>query len=187
MRAVVLSLAALAAGCASTPGETGPRAHIAADVELTLPAPPGYPGPKTIVQTGRARYGERLMAFEAVLTLGAERSEIILTMAGGPRLATITWDEGGVHEDRAPFVPDDVPVENILADIFVSVWPADAVQTALPEGVTLAVAENGGRTIQRGESTIMTIAPDEANAARTIVRNEAFGYEVAIVSQIVEP
>lgn len=186
MRRLALAFAALAAGCASHPDAEGPRAHIAQDVLLTLPTPPGYPETRTIVQTGRAHYGVQDVAFEAVVQLDPQRTEIVLTMLGGPRLATITWDSEGVNEERAPFVPPGLPVENILSDIFVTTWPAEAVSAALPEGVTLTVAENGARTIQRGDTVIMTAVPDPENAARVLVRNEAFGYQVAIVSQSVD-
>jgi hypothetical protein len=165
----------------------GPTAHIAEDVALTLPTPPGYPETRTIVQTGRARYGERQAAFEAVLSLAPDRTEIVLTMLAGPRLATIVWDGDGVHEDRSVFAPPGVPVENILADIFVAVWPEEAVAESLPEGVSLVVDEHGGRTIERDGQVILAVAQDEADAARTLVRNDAFGYEVAIVSQSLDP
>jgi hypothetical protein len=185
VRGLALLLAALASGCAL--GPDGPTARIADDVALTLPTPPDYPEQRTIVQTGRARYGELQAAFEAVISLAPERTEIVLAVVSGPRLATIVWDEEGVREDRTLFAPVGVPVENILADIFVAVWPAEAVEDSLPDGVSLTVDENGTRTIGRDGVVIMTVAPDAADASRTLVRNDAFGYEVAIVSQTLDP
>jgi hypothetical protein len=104
-------------------------------------------------------------------------------MPAGPRLSTIVWDATGVHEDRAPFVPDSLPVENILADIFVTVWPEASVVGTLPEGVTMDVAENGTRTIRRGDEIILTVGPDAADPSRFVVRNEAIGYEVVMTRQ----
>jgi hypothetical protein len=164
-----------------------PTARIAADTVLTLPLPPGYPETRTIVQTGRAQHGDRQASFESVLSLGPERTEIVLMMPIGPRLATIVWDETGIHEDRSVFAPDSVPVENILADIFLSVWPAEAVAESLPEGVSLIVDEAGVRTIRRGEALLVTVTPDPVDTARTVVRNESLGYEVAIIRQSDEP
>ncbi len=199
---LVLPLAALASGCAmlpdsltpswlpfsgkSAPADEGLRAFIAEDVMLELPTPPGYPEERTIVQTGRAQFGERNAAFEAVLQLGPERTEIVLMMPAGPRLSTIVWDATGVHEDRAPFVPDSMPVENILADIFVTVWPEGMVAGTLPDGVTLEVGADGARTIRRGDEIILTVGPDPADPSRFVVRNEALGYEVAMVRQVDE-
>ncbi len=199
---LVLPLAALASGCAilpdawtpswlpfsgkSKPSNEGLRAFIADDVMLELPTPPGYPEERTIVQTGRAQFGERNAAFEAVLQLGPERTEIVLMMPSGPRLSTIVWDATGVHEDRAPFVPDSMPVENILADIFITAWPEDMVAGTLPEGVTLEVGADGARTIHRGGEIILSIGPDPADPSRFVVRNEAIGYEVAMTRQVDE-
>lgn len=198
---VALPLAALASGCALLPDAWTPswlpfsgnknatavpeglRAEIADDLTLVLPTPPGYPEERTIIQTGRAQFGERRAAFEAVLALGAERTEIVLMMPAGPRLSTIVWDATGVHEDRAPFVPDSLPVENILADIFVTVWPEASVAGTLPEGVTMDVAADGGRTIRRGDQIILTVGPDAADPSRFVVRNEAIGYEVVMTRQ----
>jgi hypothetical protein len=182
MRRLIPVLGDIIWRCVSAP-EGALEARIAEDVALTLPMPPAYPQATTIVQTGHARYGERQAAFEAVLSLAPDRAEIVLTMLGGPRLATIVWDDAGIHEDRALFVPKSVPVENIVADIFVTVWPAEAVAAALPEGTTLTVSEDGGRTISRGDDMIVTATPSPADPNRTVVRNIPFGYEVAIVSQ----
>jgi hypothetical protein len=197
---LILPLAALASGCVSIPdvltpswlpfvgdknadADEGLRARIAEDVSLVLPTPPGYPEERTIVQSGRAQFGERRAAFEAVLALGPERTEIVLMMPAGPRLSTIVWDASGVHEERAPFVPDGLPVENILADIFVTVWPEGAVAGVLPSDVTLDVAADGARTIRRGDEVILTVGPDPADPARFVVRNAALGYEVTLVRQ----
>lgn len=198
---LALPLAALASGCAIIPDAWRPswlpfvgnknasaepeglRAEIADDLTLVLPTPPGYPEERTIIQTGRAQFGERRAAFEAVLALGAERTEIVLMMPAGPRLTTIVWDATGVHEDRAPFVPDSLPVENILADIFVTVWPEGAVAGTLPSGVTLDVSAEGARTIRRGDEIILTVGPDPNDPSRFVVRNEAMGYEVAMTRE----
>lgn len=183
VRGLILGAAALAASCATAPDAAPPQAMIAEDVVLTLPAPPGYPETRSLMQTVRARYGERDAAFEAVVSLAPEQVEIVLTVLGGPRLATIHWDGEGVREERSPLAPEGVPTENILADLFLATWPADAVTAALPAGVTLVSAADGGRSIRRGKVVLVDIVPDPADAARRVVRNRAFGYEVTIVSR----
>lgn len=187
VRALIVSLMTVLAGCASSPDEGALRAFIAQDVALTLPTPPGYPDTQTVVQTGHARYGERQAAFEAILSLAPERVEIVLTMPAGPRLATIVWDGEGVRQDRSILAPDGVPVENILADLFIAVWPADAVSAALPEDARLNVDEAGVRTVLRGAAVILTATRDPANPLRTTVRNDALGYTVTLVSQELAP
>lgn len=194
MRRLVIALAVAASGCALTGRDRDPlptpiaensgmQVQIAQGVMLTLPEPPNYPETRTIVQTGRAQYGDTRGAFDAVLSLSPERVEIVLAMVGGPRLVTIDWDEAGVREERAVFAPDSIPVENILADIFMATWPADAVTAALPDGVGLTVGDDGARTIRRGDDVLIEIACDPANAARTVVRNASLGYEVTLITQ----
>jgi len=185
VRTLVLALAALLASCASTPDPAPAHALIAPDVALTLPTPPAYPETRTIMQTARASYGPTEAAFEAVVSLSPERAEIIIAILGGPRLATIRWDETGVHEERAPIAPPQVPTANILSDLFVALWPLEAVAAALPEGVTVTEAD-GVRAISQRGTVIMIVTPDSANAARSVVRNEAFGYEVRVMSQNLE-
>ena len=111
---------------------------------------------------------------------------IVITVLGGPRLATVHWDESGVREERTLLAPTGVPVENILADMFLVQWPEDVVAEALPDDVELVVDAEGGRVIRRGDTTLIEISRDAADARRTVVRNLAFGYEVTLISQDVE-
>lgn len=187
VRALILAPLAVVAGCASTVDLTAPSASIAEGVVLSLPLPPAYPETRTLLQTGYARYGENEGAFEAVLSLAPERTEIVMTMLGGPRMATIVWDGEGVRAERSPLAPSDVPVENILVDIFITTWPAEVVREALPDGLRLSLDEAGQRTILRGDDALVTITPDPHDASRVSIRNEALGYEVVIVSQSVDP
>lgn len=185
---LVLLLGLFTAMCgAPDPGPDGRiRARIAEDTVLTLPATPTYPETRTFSQVVRARYGDRDAAFESVLSLSPEQATIVITILGGPRLATVHWDESGIREERTLLAPGGVPVENILADIFLVQWPADVVAEALPEGVELVVGAEGERVIRRGETVIVEISRDPADARRTVVRNLAFGYEVTLISQDVE-
>lgn len=185
MRAAILIPLALVAACAHR-GDDRPRARIGEHTSLILPTPPGYPETKTLVQSGRAHYGALTGAFDAIVDLSPERVQIVVTAAAGPRLATITWDRHGVDVDRTMLAPPGVPVENILSDMFISLWPADAVATSLPRGVELSVDADGGRTLRRGHDVLMEVRPDPTDATRAIVRNHAFGYEITVVSQAVQ-
>lgn len=188
-RGLIFALAVLVAACGGAP-DPAPggrvRARIAEDVTLTLPSPPAYPGTRMMTQVVRASYGGRSAAFEAVLSIGPDETVIVLTVLGGPRLATVTWNGDGVREERTLLAPEGVPVENIVADMFMTVWPEDAVRAALPDGVHLVVGEHGGRTVRRGDDIIMEITPDAADPSRVSVRNLAFDYQVEIVSQTLQ-
>lgn len=178
-------------GCATAPRDPSHatagaelQARIAPDIVLTLPSPPAYPQTRTLMQAGQIRHGDRQAAFESILALSPDEVEIVITMAGGGlRLSTITWTAAGVRETRSPIAPDSIPVANILADIFIALWPAEAINAALPEGVTLTETADGGRQVRRGDELISEIVPDAANPARRVSRNLAFGYEVTITSR----
>ncbi|RZJ32712.1 MAG: DUF3261 domain-containing protein [Brevundimonas sp.] len=181
-------------GCATAPREsshvvsgTAMQARIAPDIVLTLPSPPAYPETRTLMQSGHIRHGDRQAGFESILSLSPTEVEIVITMAGGGlRLSTIRWTAAGVRETRSPIAPDSIPVENILADIFIALWPVEAVNAALPEGVTMTETAGGGRQVRRGDALISEIVPDAVNPARRVSRNLAFGYEVTIVSQALD-
>lgn len=172
-----------ASACASAP-EQAPRAHIADGLALTLPLPPGYPETRTLAQTARARYGLLQAAFESVVSLSPDQVDIVVTAAIGPRLATIHWDKDGVREERTLLAPEGVPVENLLADLFVSSWPPEAVAAALPAGVELILDAEGGRALVSNGVVIMEIRRE--SETRVAIKNLAFGYEINIVSRTLE-
>ncbi|HVZ99883.1 MAG TPA: DUF3261 domain-containing protein [Caulobacterales bacterium] len=186
MRRLILATAALASACATKPA-TAPvtTAHIAPDVALTLPTPPGYPQARTLHQIVRGRFAERSGVVEALLSLSPERVDIVLTAVSGPRLATLTWDERGVREDRTLLGGDQIPAQNILSDIFVSLWPEAAVRASLPADAALE-ADGPSRAITHGGAVVLEMAPDPEHADRLIVRNHALGYELTIITQAVQ-
>jgi hypothetical protein len=147
-----------------------------------LASPPGYPETRTLRQIVRARHGENDGAFEAVLALSPVRVEIVVIAPNGPRLATITWDETGVSEDRSALAPGAVPVESLLGDVFVSLWPRDMVAAALPVDVSVIDEADGGRTISRGGVALVEIRPNPADPTRRTLRNLGFGYELTIAN-----
>lgn len=187
-RGLILALAVTLAACGSRAADDGSvRAHIAEGVALTLPSPPGYPETRTIGHIVRAQYGERSAAFEAIVGLSPEEVTIVITIFGGPRVATLVWNEAGVREDRTLLAPAGVPVENILSDIFLVVWPNEVIVQSLPEDVELVVDESGlVRRLQLNGETLVEIATDRADPSRTLVRNLAFKYEVEITTRVLE-
>lgn len=181
MRALASFAALSLAACASTP-EPQLTARIAPDVTLALPAPPNYPETRALTQIIRARRDGETRAFEAALTLSPAEVVIVIAAVAGPRLATITWTGEGVSQDRAALAPDAVPVENVLADIFVGMWPAEAVRASLPDGVELS-EETGVRILSRGDEQLILVVTDPANPHVTTLTNVALGYELTIRSR----
>ena len=112
MQKLLLSLAlalTLAACNGDRPaqGAGGPRANIARDVMVELPVLPGYPEARTYQQILRARYGWRSATLETVFPR-ARYGGGVLTVPGGPRVATVRWNAEGVLVDRTVFTPPDL-------------------------------------------------------------------------------
>jgi len=168
------------------PAPGGPRANIAHDITVELPVAPGYPEARVYAQVLRARYGWRSATLETVLSLSPEQVEIVLTVPGGPRVATVRWSESGIVAERTVFTPPDLAPENMMADIFIAFWPEAMVRQILPEGVTLDVSADGARRVRRGAEIILAITPDPENPQRLSVRNEGLNYELTIDSQALE-
>lgn len=157
-------------------------ARLGDGVELRLPTPPGYPEARTLSQIIRFDYGSRSGVIEATLALTPERADIVLTAPAGPRLATIAWTRNGVDVDRTVLAPLDLPVENILADVFVLLWPREAVAQALPAACAVGDADDGGRTLACGGAPLVRIEPDPRDPGGRILRNRALGYVLSISS-----
>lgn len=190
VRHLILALAALALGACNgerpPQGLGGPRANIARDVTVELPVLPGYPETVTYTQVLRARYSWRSATLETVLALSPETVEAVLTVPGGPRVATVRWNAEGVSVDRTVFTPPDLAPENMMADLFIAYWPMEMVREILPRGVVLDVSEAGMRTVRQGETVILLIEPDAQTPNRLHIKNELLNYELTIDSQALE-
>jgi hypothetical protein len=134
-----------------------------------------------LLQTIRVQHADKRAAFEAALSLSPDVVEIVVTAPSGPRLATVTWTGNGIKEDRTLLAPDGIPVENILADVFILLWPRPALVQALPPGADVRDEADGSRTVSRNGTPIVEIKPDPQDRTRRTLRNLAFNYELTIV------
>lgn len=153
-------------------------------VKLTLPVRPGYPEQLEASQTVVARHENRTVAFQAALSLSESEARVTLVAPSGPRILTLTWTEAGVAEERTMLAPDQLRGVDVLADIFMCLWPADAVRAALADGVAIETAD-ATRTIRTADRVVVEIA-EEASAAggtRHVLRNLDRGYSLTIVTQ----
>ena len=132
---------------------------IARDIVLSLPRKPGFPENRLLFQTLVARYEGRTRAFQATVSLSADRAEIVLLAPSGPRILKLDWTEDGIVETRSNLAPDDLDSLNILADIFLTIWPKDAVNAALSnDGVLLTGGDD--REIWRNEDRVIDLQSD---------------------------
>ena len=185
MRAGLIAFALVTvAGCTTVRPVDGAVTPLGTGLEMRLPVAPSYPVPFSATQTVVGKYGERRAAFQAVLDFSPALAQVVLTAASGPRILSVTWTKDGIVEDRTPLAPADLKGLNVLGDIFVSLWPVEIVQAALPAGVV--IAEDGGvRTVTAAGRTIVHVETLESEGVvmKQRLTNLDFGYELTIVTE----
>jgi hypothetical protein len=176
------------AGCAATslpPTTPAGTAVIGHGASLVLPRPPGYPGRKSLSQSVIADARGRRMAFDAVLDLSPEAVEIAIAAPNGPRLGEISWNSEGVSPLDPKVVPKGLRSENLLADVYMMLWPKAQVESALrPAGEVRDLPGESGRTILVAgvpRVTIVTV-PVVGGGTRTTLRNLDFHYSLTLIS-----
>lgn len=182
LRSLVGTVAAalMSVGCAGQFEALGTRVDIGSQTHLVLPSPPSHPGGPPLSQLVSGRYQERRQVFQADLDLGPEQVDVALSIPGGPVMARIRWDSDGVRTDGADAVPAAIEGERILADLFLSRWPVEHVQSSLSAGAVV-VQDDGRRVVYEGKRTVIVIETHHAGGIEsTMVRNYDYGYDLTI-------
>ena len=92
-----------------------------------------------------------------VLLEADERHVQLGVVAMGQVAARLEWDGTTLTEERAPWWPQAVSGSRILSDLQLTLWPAAAIQAALPAGWTLAESGDVRTLSQDGEAvTVIT-------------------------------
>jgi hypothetical protein len=184
LKIAALSLLCALAACRGVTAQQDPPgvARIAHGVSLVLPAPPGFPQPRRFDQMVTASFGKRELVFESFVDLGPEAVLVAITAPNGPRLATIDWTKAGIKGDRAASIPAELREENLLADMMLVYWPAQAIEAAMrPDGVVVDHAD-GSRTISSGGRAIVEVRRLAATEGveRRVLTNSDLHYTLAL-------
>ncbi len=187
MRATLIALflaSFTTTACVSNSMRDANSVPLGRDAMLVLPTPPDYPGVLNATQRVVGQYGERRAAFDAALALSPDRVVVVLTSSGGPRVLSLEWAVSGITESRTPLVPPDLNGLSVLGDIFLSLWPLDRVQAALPAGGSI-VEEGVIRRVLLSDRVIVEIETIERNESgmRQRFRNHDLGYALTIITE----
>lgn len=180
-------LTAVVVGCAATRDQPATSAGIGAGLQFVIPDPSELGQSVDVAQRITARYRDRTIVFEGRLTTSPEELRLVGIDAFGRRALSIVWDGDYFSFDSAPWVPDTLKPENILADIAIVYWPEEAVSRGLAgSGATLHVDERERSISMRGID-IITVTYDHPNgeeawASSAKYRNVALGYELDLRS-----
>jgi hypothetical protein len=188
---LALACSAVLGACASSEHRTTKPAHIAPDVEFVIPGPQDLGQCANVSQLITARYRDRTFVFEGRLSASPERLQLVGLDGFGRRALSIVWDGDQVSFDPAPWLPDALKPENILADIAIIYWPEEAVRRGLAGSDAVLRTVQRERSITMHGDNIITVTYDTPNretwARSAKYRNMAFDYELDLRSVAVEP
>lgn len=179
LRLLPLLLLMLLTACAG--GRNAPSAWLKPGVSVRLPAPGSespFSGQQLLTATAQGRQQSLLVL------LNADRQQ--LTLVGlsslGIRLFTVTYDVQGIHTTHAITLPQLPPAEQVLADIMLSYWPAEAWRGVLPPGWTLVDDGDRRRLADPAGNQVSEIAYAMVAGRRQPVSldNRVFHYRIAI-------
>lgn len=179
---LVAAFALVLASCSSAPPPGTEGVAVARDVALVLPSPADLGRSVEAMQMVTARRNGETHVFEARLSVDGQRLLLVGTDSLGRRAMTIEWRAGRVTVDKAPWVPDALRPENILADIVLLYWPEPVLTRSL-RGAAVR-GDVAGRGI--GDAIRVSWDADPWNGQSHLV-NHSFGYELDVQSVTVAP
>lgn len=145
IRTVLMTL--LLAGCATQPA---PMAR------LGLKLPPAALGTSISVQQHlKVERSGRTDDLDVALQVEPDAVDVV-GLAFGQRVLTLHYDGKELSSWRHVMLPSQVRAEDVLEDIQLTLWPAEAIAAALPAG--WRVAEQGSiRTLYLADAPVMQI------------------------------
>ena len=132
-----------------------------------------------------ARYGERIVSFEGHIEVTGGRFQMAVIDPLGRKALTVDWTGDDIAYSAAPWIPDVLQPQNILADLVLIYWPPDVLRRALAPAHAGLEATPGHRAVVRDGAEIIRIDffPQDGGVsarARVSYRNLAFGYSLDI-------
>ncbi len=154
-RLISLCLLLFVAACTTTrtPVE---YVSIAEDIEIRLPRPPGFPGQYEDQTRLRLSANGEGGTVNAIIQMTPDLVFFRISHPTGPTLLEADWTADGIVERRAPRVPQQLRAEEMLATLFIALWPAEQVRAALPAHASLKEYPDG-RAIEAMERTVLAV------------------------------
>lgn len=170
----IAALAGLAA-CSTTPPAQPGR------LELRL-APASLGASISVQQHLKVEREGRTDDLDAALEIDADHVELV-GLALGQRVLTLNYNGKELTSWRHALLPSQVRAEDVLEDLQLTLWPADAIRAALPAG--WRIEEDGlHRTLFQGEELVASI--DCSGLPRwngkTVLDNRRYHYRLTVVS-----
>jgi hypothetical protein len=133
-----------------------PRAHDDATPTLDLRLAPASLGHALAEQQQLTfRFRDQQRTLDALLEVDASAVRLEIQSMGQSALR-LRWDGSHLDQHRAHWLPKALRGEQVLSDLQLAQWPAQAIRAALPTGWTLVEA-GGTRQLRNGDATIVTV------------------------------
>ena len=165
---------------------------VAPGLTLVMPSPASLNRRIEVSQLVVARYRTQTIAFEARISAAQDHFDLLCIDTLGREAMGIHWTSNGILAKKAPWVPENLRPENMLADIVMLYWPEAVVAGALaPSGGTL-VAEPGIRSIRLRDKEVIHAEfqpPPGADPwnGKVRYRNLPLDYALDIQSRVLAP
>lgn len=175
---LVLPAILVLGGCVALTSEPPP-----ALTRLGLRLPPNALGqPVSVQQHLRVERHGRIDDLEAALEIDAQKLTLV-GLAFGQRVLSLHYDGQELQSWRHPMLPAQVRAEDVLEDLQLTLWPAQAIRAALPPGWT--IEEHGlRRTLFAGDSpvTVIDYSDETRWHGKVELSNLRYGYRLTIQS-----
>jgi hypothetical protein len=102
----------------------------------------------------------------------------------GQTAARLDWDGRELTQTRAAWWPQAITAERILADLQLTLWPAQAVSSALPPGWTLA-STPGLRVLSHDGRPVVRVRYEGGDTSE--LEHLLEGYRVRVESRNLQP
>lgn len=163
-----------------------PTAYIGRNLAITLPSPREFGQTIRVLQLVTARHQNENYVFESRLSISPERLDLIGIDLLGRRALSLSAGDTGIEATRAPWLPDFIRAENVVADIIIIYWPAEILQKHLRDSHAELKVEKQRRAISVAGRDVIQVeydaSPDASLPRLVRYRNFDLGYELQLRS-----
>lgn len=147
-------------------------------------SPASFPQSISLQQHVEVQQGGKSVDFEAVLDVTPEAVTLV-GLAFNQRVFTLMYDGRKLQESRSRMLPREVQAGDVLSDLQIALWPADAVRSALPAGWTLQDGPSQ-RVLSQSDTvrTTITYSTTPRWSGTITLQNHQYDYRLLIKSAV---